>query len=61
MSQGQDSNFLAIFDLLYSFSGPQKLQHKIGQKFISLGSKNITLTDRMALIQPYGYRPRRQI
>ena len=40
MSKGQDSNFLAVFDSLYSSSGPQKPQHKSGQKFTSLGAKN---------------------
>ena len=40
MSQGQESNFLAVFDLLYSSSGPQKPQYKSGQKFISSGPKN---------------------
>ena len=40
MSKGQESKFSAVFDLLYDSSGPQKLQHKSGQKFISLGAKN---------------------
>ena len=40
MSKGQQSKFLAAIDLLYSSSGPQKPQHKSGQKFISLGTKN---------------------
>ena len=40
MSKDQESKFLAVFDLLYSSSGPQKSQHKSGQKSISLGAKN---------------------
>ena len=40
MSKGQESKFLAVFDLLNSSSEPQKPQHKSGQKFISLGAKN---------------------
>ena len=37
MSKGQESRFSAIFDLLCSFSGPQKSQHKSRHKFLSLG------------------------
>ena len=40
MYKGQEFKFLAVFDLLYSSSGPQKPQHKSGQKFIRLGAKN---------------------
>ena len=40
MSKGQESRFSAIFDLLYSSSGPQKSQHKSSHKFISLGARN---------------------
>ena len=40
MSKGQESKFLAVFDLLYSSSGPQKPQHKSSHKFISLSAKN---------------------
>ena len=40
MSIGQESMFLAVFDLLYSSSGPQKLYYKSCQKFVSLGAKN---------------------
>ena len=40
MSKGQESKFLAFFDLLYSSSGPQNPQHKSSQKFISLSAKN---------------------
>ena len=39
MSKGQESKFLAVFDLLYSSSGPQKLEHKGSHKFINLGAK----------------------
>ena len=37
MSKGQESKFLAIFDKLYSSSGPG---HESGHKSISLGAKN---------------------
>ena len=37
MSKGQESKFLAIFDKLYSSSGPQKPGYENGH---SLGAKN---------------------
>ena len=40
MSKGQESKFLAIFDKLYSSSGPQKPGYESGHKSISLGAKN---------------------
>ena len=40
MSEGQESKFLAIFDKLYSSSGPQKPGYESGHKPISLGAKN---------------------
>ena len=38
--EGQEFWFSAIFDLLYSSSGPQMSQHKSSHKFISLGARN---------------------
>ena len=40
MSKSQESKFLAIFDKLYSSSGPEKLGYESGHKSISLGAKN---------------------
>ena len=40
MSKGQESKFLAIFDKLYSSSGPQKPGYESGHKWISLVAKN---------------------